>query len=111
MIKISYVKPLLAVHVLIYLLVLSGCDNRDILDVKYDDIKSDQIRCNPPDQPQNIPADIYVNPENLLDTSWLMNRKYDQVDNSSNFEVFCAFYFTNVLEESPLSGVATMEAK
>ncbi len=100
MIKISYVKPLLAAHVLIYLLVLSGCDNKDILDVKYDDIKSDQIRCDPPDKLQNIPVDIYVNPQNLLDTSWLMDRRYDQVGNSSDFEVFCAFYFTNVLERT-----------
>ena len=66
MIKISYVKPLLAAHVLIYLLVLSGCDNKDILDVRYDDIKSDQIRCDPPDKLQNIPADIYVNPQKTL---------------------------------------------
>ena len=98
--KISYVKSLLAVHILICTIILSGCDNRDILDVKYDDIKSDQIRCDPPNQTQNIPSDIYVNPTDLLDTSWLMDRRYDQIGYSPSFKVFCAFYFTNVLERT-----------
>ena len=100
MIKISYLKSLLALHVLISLVVLSGCDNSDIVYVKYDDIKSDQIRCDPPDEPQNISADIYVNPENLLDPFWLEDRRYDQIDHSASFEVFCAFYFTNVLDRT-----------
>ena len=98
--KIPYVKSLLAVHILICTIILSGCDNRDILDVKYDDIKSDQIRCDPPNQTQNIPSDIYVNPTDLLDTSWLMDRRYDQIGYSPSFKVFCAFYFTNVLERT-----------
>jgi hypothetical protein len=101
MITVSHCHFLCLLCVWVCLFILFGCDNKDIFDDQNKgSVEVNKIICDPPNLFQNVPYDIHAKPESILDLSWIIDRRLNQIDESSSFEVFCGFYFTNIVKQT-----------